>query len=135
MRRRAALAVTLVAVLLPAALAGARPTATTGVSATEIVLGGTAPLTGPANSRRLPSGRVTTTGAGAAGLSDRWAAEDWCCIVPLWQKSTMAGLAEGYGCDNHVTCQPARFKPSEGIRESSPRPFADYRETGLTEPP
>ena len=41
-------AVALLAVgLVPAALAGARPSATPGVSSSEIVLGGTAPLTGP----------------------------------------------------------------------------------------
>jgi branched-chain amino acid transport system substrate-binding protein len=43
----AALAILSTAALLPAALTGARPTGTTGVSSTEIVLGGTAPLTGP----------------------------------------------------------------------------------------
>ena len=47
MRRLAALAAALVAVLLLAALAGARPGGTPGVSSSEIVLGGTAPLTGP----------------------------------------------------------------------------------------
>ena len=45
--RLAALAVTLVGVLLSAALAGARPTESPGVTSGEIVLGGTAPLTGP----------------------------------------------------------------------------------------
>jgi hypothetical protein len=37
-----------------------------------------------ANSRRLPSGRVTAIGAEPARLVDPCAA-DWCCIVPLWK--------------------------------------------------
>ena len=47
MRRLAVPAVTLAALLLPVALAGARPVATPGVSSSEILLGGTAPLSGP----------------------------------------------------------------------------------------
>ena len=82
-----------------------------------------APVTGPANSRRLPSGRVTAIGAGPAGLSGICAAEDWWCIVPLREISKMSGLAEAPGCDNHVTLEAACFKPPARLPKSLRRPF------------
>ena len=82
-----------------------------------------APVTGPANSRRLPSGRVTAIGAGAAGLSGIWAAEDWWCIVPLREISKVSGLAEARGSDNHVTFEAACFKPPARLPKSLRRPF------------